>query len=151
SLVGLMASRRFAKKLMGRALEKRESTIGDGPPPVNYEPTYRLEPKQKFNTARVLEAVKDVIDNRLQDMKYNKRIAPNMNRILGDEVKDRVKRMNFERYKIVVLVMIGEKKGQGVMVSSRCSWDDNRDNYVSHTFQNKHLFCTCSVFGVYQE
>ena len=69
SLVGLMASRRFAKKLMGRAMEKRESTLGDGPPPVNYEPTYRLEPKHKFNTAAVLEAVKDVIDNRLQDMK----------------------------------------------------------------------------------
>ena len=69
SLVGLMASRRFAKKLMGRAIEKRESTIGDGAPQVHYEPTYRLEPKQKFNTARVLEAVKDVIDNRLQDMK----------------------------------------------------------------------------------
>ncbi|GFR89661.1 Tctex1 domain-containing protein 1-like [Elysia marginata] len=69
SLVGLMASRRFAKKLMGRALEKRESTLGDGPPPVNYEPTYRMEPKSKFNTASVLEAVKDVIDNRLKDMK----------------------------------------------------------------------------------
>ncbi|KAK3803829.1 hypothetical protein RRG08_029423 [Elysia crispata] len=146
-----MASRRFAKKLMGRALEKRESTIGDGAPQVHYEPTYRLEPKQKFNTARVLEAVKDVIDNRLQDMKYMERIAPNMNRILGDEVKERVKRMNFERYKIVVVVMIGEKKGQGIMVSSRCSWDDNLDNYVSHTFQNKQLFCTCSVYGIYQE
>ncbi|GFR89668.1 Tctex1 domain-containing protein [Elysia marginata] len=83
--------------------------------------------------------------------RYNKRIAPNMNRILGDEVKDRVKKLNFERYKIIVMVMIGEKKGQGIMVSSRCSWDDSVDNYVSHTFQNKHLFCTCSVYGVYQE
>ncbi|XP_005107071.1 tctex1 domain-containing protein 4-like [Aplysia californica] len=151
SIVGLMASRRFAKRLMGRALEKRESTLGDGPPPVLYEPTYRLDPKKKFEPSPVLSIVKDVIDNRLKDMKYNPRITPNMNRILSEEVKDRVKKLNFDRYKIIVLVMIGEKKGQGIMVSSRCSWDDKVDNYVTHTFQNKNIFCTCNVYGAYKE
>ena len=67
--MGLMGSRRFARKLFGRALEKRESTIGDAPPPVNYEPTYRMGPKQKFETSPVLDIVKEVIDGRLEGMK----------------------------------------------------------------------------------
>lgn len=69
SLVGLMASRRFAKKLMNKAMEKRESTLGDGVPSVLYEPTYQLEPKGRFQPSEVLAVVKDVIDNRVKDMK----------------------------------------------------------------------------------
>lgn len=149
--MGLMASRRFARKLFGRALEKRESTIGDAPPPVNYEPTYRMGPKQKFETSPVLDIVKEVIDGRLEGMKYSARLTPNINKVLSDEIKDKVKTLKYDRYKIIVVVTIGEKKGQGVMASSRCSWDDKTDNFVSHTFQNKQIFCTCNVFGVFKE
>lgn len=69
SIAGLMASRRFAKRLMSRALEKRESTLGDGPPTILYEPTYCMEPKSKFQPSDVLAIVKEVVDSRVKDMK----------------------------------------------------------------------------------
>jgi len=151
SILGIMASRRFAKKLAGRAAEKRESTVNESLPHVNYEPTYRMAPKAKFNPTPVKEILKEVIEGRLKDMKYNPRIAPNMNKILSDEVKDRVKKLGLERYKFIVMVLLGERKGQGVLVTSRCAWDDKLDSHVTHTFTNKTVFCSASVYAVYQE
>lgn len=44
--------------------------------------------------------------------------------------------LNIPRYKVVVQVTIGEMKHQGVMLSSKCLWDPNTDNYASETFSN---------------
>lgn len=41
-----------------------------------------------------------------------------------------------ERYKIAVQVVVGENKGQGVRVTSKCLWDANIDNHASYTFMN---------------
>ena len=68
SIFSLMASKRFAKRLMSRALEKRESTVVDVPI-VNYENTYQTGPKAKFNTHPVREIIKHILDTRLEDEK----------------------------------------------------------------------------------
>ena len=57
----------------------------------------------------------------------------------------------YERYKIIVQVTIGELRDQGVRVASRSLWDTNTDNYASASFQNQSLWCSCMVFGVYQD
>ena len=74
-----------------------------------------------------------------------------MSRVLSDEIKKGVKAMNFDRYKIVCSVIIGEKKGQGVHVTSRCAWDERSDSFATYSFQNDKIFCTATVFGVYNE
>lgn len=40
------------------------------------------------------------------------------------------------RYKVVVQTAIGEMKGQGIRVASRCLWDMETDNYVSCNWTN---------------
>ena len=47
--------------------------------------------------------------------------------------------------------VIGQVKGQGVRVASKCLWDEPNDNYSSFTFSNHSLFCTTIVFGIYFE
>ncbi len=42
----------------------------------------------------------------------------------------------FDRYKFVVQVVIGEQRGEGVRMASRCFWDSDSDNYASETFIN---------------
>lgn len=43
------------------------------------------------------------------------------------------------RYKIVVQVVLGEIKGQGLKIASKCLWDPNFDNWASYTFTNVRL------------
>jgi len=38
-------------------------------------------------------------------------------------IKERVKNLGYERYKLVVQVTVGEKTGQGIRLASRCLWD----------------------------
>jgi len=44
-----------------------------------------------------------------------------------------------ERYKLAVQVIVGENKGQGIRVTSKCMWDPNIDNHASYTFVNVNI------------
>ncbi len=56
---------------------------------------------------------------------------------IAEHVKARIKQeMNIPRYKIVVQVIIGEMKDQGVRVASKCLWDADTDNYASCSYRN---------------
>ncbi|CBJ48976.1 conserved unknown protein [Ectocarpus siliculosus] len=53
-----------------------------------------------------------------------------------DEIKNGLKEMNLPRYKYVVQVVIGEQRGEGVRMGSRCFWDSETDNVASETYVN---------------
>lgn len=55
------------------------------------------------------------------------------------------------RYKIVVLVHIGQLSGQSMQVSSRCLWDASSDTSASYFFKNSSLFGAANVYAVYYE
>lgn len=40
------------------------------------------------------------------------------------------------RYKLAVQVVIGELKGQGIRVASKCLWDPAYDDWASYNFTN---------------
>ena len=58
---------------------------------------------------------------------------------------------NIDRYKLIVSCFLGEVKGQGIKIASKCLWDVQNDNYATYTFSNENMFCTCMVFGIYFE
>lgn len=53
------------------------------------------------------------------------------------------------RYKIMVHVTVGENKGEGVRVGTRCLWDPVCDNMATHTVVNDTLFAVCTAYGAY--
>ena len=44
--------------------------------------------------------------------------------------------LGYERYKLVVQVVLGENRQQGVRVISRCLWDPDTDNFTSYSYKN---------------
>ena len=54
--------------------------------------------------------------------------------------------LHIPRYKIVLQSIIGEVKGQGTYVASRCLWDSETDNYASYAFRN--VSAACVLFAV---
>ncbi|KAK3768870.1 hypothetical protein RRG08_021878 [Elysia crispata] len=109
-------------------------------PPAKLEPTYRMEPKRTFHAPQVCALLKQTLENHLEDFTYNAKFTATMTKVLSDEIKERTKSLNIERYKLVVCVVMGERKDQGIMISSRAAWD-----------AKTRLFCTASVYGVYAE
>ena len=116
--------------------------------------SYKLEPDQreKFLPARVRAAIEGTLIKYLaKDAKYDAGTCSPLTCFLADELKQRVKQMNYTRYKLVIHVMLGQNLGQGLQMASRCVWDLDRDNSASLTFRTTELFVIVNVFGVYFE
>ena len=56
---------------------------------------------------------------------------------------------NWQRYKIIVQVVIGEQRGEGVNMAARCFWDAHADDHAMDTFKNESIFCVAAAFGAY--
>lgn len=113
--------------------------------------TYHIRPnhQQKFRPAVVKECIREIVREGLSGVQYNPEEVPELTRSLADSVKDKVKNSGFDKYKLVVHVVIGEQRGQGVKMSSRCFWDADTDSYAEDVFMNDSLFCVVAVFGSY--
>ncbi|KAM9384679.1 dynein light chain Tctex-type protein 2B isoform 2-T2 [Pholidichthys leucotaenia] len=113
--------------------------------------SYLIRPhhQHKFRPAAVKECVREIVRERLSEVRYDPEEVPELTRSLADSIKDKLKNAGFDRYKLVVQVVIGEQRGQGVKMTSRCLWDADSDNYAEDVFMNDSLFCVVAVFGSY--
>ena len=122
-----------------------------GKPKVLYENTYQLDPKRKFQSSAAQEIIKDTLEKYLKDEKYDANASAQMAKTLALVIKDTVKELNYERYRIMCIVSIGQLDEQGIQLVSRCVWDTNRDTSASGSYKNKSLFAVATVFAVYLE
>ncbi|KAE8603642.1 hypothetical protein XENTR_v10014400 [Xenopus tropicalis] len=80
------------------------------------ENTYSIRPnfQHKFKSAPVKDCIRSVLKEELSDKQYVPEEVPQLTRFLSETIKDRLKDMGFDRYKMVVQVVIGEQRGEGV-------------------------------------
>ncbi|XP_066298581.1 dynein light chain Tctex-type 5-like [Branchiostoma lanceolatum] len=117
------------------------------------ENTYKMTPDEgkKFSPAKVEAVMNMVLQQYLENEKYDPGTSANLTTILADVLKNRVKELNFSRYKIVSHVCIGQTDNNTVELGSRCLWDQSTDNYATATYRNESLFAVATVYGVYFE
>ena len=120
---------------------------------VPRENTYRLEPKagRTFSVKSVEEVIKRVLASALAHESYNPARCSQLARNISDRIKNEVKKLKFERLKIVCQVSLGEQNQQAASVASRCLWDQDRDNYCCLTYETDTIFAIATVYGVYFE
>lgn len=113
--------------------------------------TYHIRPnyQHKFKAGIVKECIRDILREQLTGVQYDPEEIPALSRSLADCIKKRLKTVGFERYKLVVQVVIGEQRGEGVKMAARCFWDADTDSYTQDLFMNDSLFCVAAVFGSY--
>ena len=98
-----------------------------------------------------MEIIKNTVEKYLKDEKYDANASAQMAKTLALVIKDTVKELNYERYRIMCIVSIGQLDEQGIQLVSRCVWDTNRDTSASGSYKNKSLFAVATVFAVYLE
>ncbi|XP_024096962.2 dynein light chain Tctex-type protein 2B isoform X1 [Pongo abelii] len=143
-----------------------ESEKNSGEP----ENTYILRPvfQQRFRPSVVKDCIHAVLKEELANAEYSPEEMPQLTKHLSENIKDKLKEMGFDRYKMVVQVVIGEQRGEGVLkdltlssavqeeywlltfsMASRCFWDADTDSYTHDVFMNDSLFCVVAAFGCF--
>ena len=122
-----------------------------GKPRLMYENTYILEPRRKFRAGDAQKIIDQVLVQHLKDEKYEPNSSRQLAQTLAEMIKTSVKELNYERYKIVCMVTIGQMDEQGLRSASRCVWDENFDTFASGSYHNKSLFGVATVYAVYYE
>ena len=74
-----------------------------------------------------------------------------VNKKICEDIKNKLNEShsNLKNYKTFVHCVIGEKKGQGIKMGSKCLWDTTTDNMVSASYENDVVYGVVSAFGVY--
>ena len=123
-------------------------------PVIEYwEPSYRTRPveSEKFVPRAVEAIIREVMERALKAAVFDEAECKSLALELCAEIKERVKALNIPRYKVVLQSVLGEVKGQGAYIASRCLWDTDTDNYAAFSMKNASLFCVIMVFGLYLE
>ncbi|XP_050522171.1 dynein light chain Tctex-type protein 2B-like isoform X2 [Daktulosphaira vitifoliae] len=142
----------FLKDVIYDALTNKIESESHQEKLVNYQNTYRLESKNSFSETKALEVVQEEIEKYIKiETKYDAQKAAGICAALSQAIRDRIHDMNFDRYKIVCIVDIGEKKGQGVMSIVRFLRDSNKDKYIVKTYENNFLFVSIMIGALYYE
>ncbi|XP_054278831.1 dynein light chain Tctex-type protein 2B [Macrosteles quadrilineatus] len=118
---------------------------------VRYMNTYRLESKRPFNVEHVTALLKEVLTRDLATAHYEPNNMTKMCVNLAGEIRNKVKQLNYDRYKLVCLVQIVEKHRQSVLSTARFLWDTDRDSYAVFSMNNAHIAAMGCVFGIYYE
>lgn len=115
--------------------------------------TYKLRPDadKRFRCNDVKDTIDRVLESHLKELPYDPEKCKSLLPCIADEIKDKVKVLGFERFKLVCVVTIGQLNNQGVRVASRCLWDVETDRVASSSFCGNDLFATAAVFGIYRE
>ncbi|XP_030030578.2 tctex1 domain-containing protein 1 isoform X1 [Manduca sexta] len=114
-----------------------------------YQPTYQLNPRKHFNVEVVEKLLRRIVDCELAEVEYSEKVVPELCLSLAETIRNAVKEENYDRYRILVCVSIGQRRQQNVNVFHSFLWDHERDGFAAHTFHNCHIFANVVVYGVY--
>ncbi|KAL9913508.1 dynein light chain Tctex-type protein 2B isoform 1-T1 [Glossina fuscipes fuscipes] len=135
-----------------RASNFQKFTVAASPKPVmKYLPTYRLEPKVPLNKEVCEKIIKTVMDKTFQDFVYAPKPALSLCAEVSEEIKNRVKNLNFDRYRYIVLVSIGEKLYQGYYSLVNFLWDPEKDGYLSYVYDTPKFFAVATLYYLYYD
>ncbi|XP_006862562.1 PREDICTED: tctex1 domain-containing protein 1 [Chrysochloris asiatica] len=118
---------------------------------VQMENTYQLGPTKHFPVVAVNHILKDVLTNYLQEEEYEPELCRQMTKTISEVIKARVKDLMIPRYKLIVIIHIGQLNSQSIHIGSRCLWDSKTDTFSSYVFRNSSLFALANVYAVYFE
>ncbi|XP_050352549.1 dynein light chain Tctex-type 5-like [Nymphalis io] len=114
-----------------------------------YQPTYQLNPRKHFNIENVEKILKRLVNSELADVEYSEKLIPDLCLSLAENIRTAIKEENYDRYRIIVGVTIGQRRQQSVHMFHSFLWDHERDAFASHNFENCHIYANVVVYGVY--
>jgi tctex1 domain-containing protein 2 len=102
-----------------------------------------------FNNSEVKEMLEQLVDQNVgRQTEYDCNRYTQLSKDLSRTIKDAMKTMDYDRYKFVVQVVLGQCDNDNLMMACRCLWDVHTDSYASHVYSNRKIFCAVTVFAL---
>ncbi|KAK6640888.1 hypothetical protein RUM44_012586 [Polyplax serrata] len=131
---------------------KRQSEFDKLAKGPRYQNTYRLDPKRPFKANEVYKILQTIVEREVVNfLQYDGLMGPKIVQTIAAEVRSAVKLLNYDRYKICVIVYLGEKKLHGFQAAFRGLWDHERDGWTTYFYQCRTYFISCTCFGLYHD
>ncbi|KAI8784565.1 dynein light chain Tctex-type 5-like [Biomphalaria glabrata] len=129
------------------------STIASQPSYVAYENTYKMvsDEGKQFSVKKAEEVILGVFGHYLTGKTYDPKVFPRLSKNLTELIRDRVKALGIERYKLLTTVTLLENKSQGVQLASRALWNQQLDTFASASFQGPNYFAVGTVYAIYHD
>ncbi|XP_075168632.1 dynein light chain Tctex-type 5 isoform X2 [Haematobia irritans] len=122
-------------------------------PAIRYMPTYRLEAMRPLNKEICEKILKSVMDATFTDSNftYSPKTSLQFCAQVSEEIKTRIKNKNYDRYRYIVVVTIGEKLMQGYYSLVNFLWDAEKDGYLSYVVENPKFFAVATLYYLYYD
>ncbi|XP_045699341.1 dynein light chain Tctex-type protein 2 [Phyllostomus hastatus] len=118
---------------------------------LKFANTYRMEPPRKFQAHSVETKIQRILMDSLKDVKYDDKVFSRLSLELADCMMSAVKEFGYQRYKIIVKVLLIQKTGQAINVSSQWIWDVAWDTWVAAKHETETYVALALVFALYCE
>ena len=120
---------------------------------IRFENTYRMEPDpdHQIDVARVRRIANNVLETAVAGYTYDSTQAKQFTAALSERMRTQIKHLVYPRYKIIVQVLIGQKKGQDVRIVSRSIWGPKWDRHITIFKETANAYVTVLIFCVYTE
>jgi hypothetical protein len=120
---------------------------------MKYEPTYRLEPKDKIRTGQIMSTCKNTLDRLVRkNNKYDPFYCAKFAKVATEMLKYDVKQFELDRYKIIVHLSILQKVvSQSYLMTSSCLWSAETDRRICIKSETDSFYAICYIFLIYHE
>ena len=120
---------------------------------IRYENSYRMVPDgdNRLDIDRLRRLASGIVERAIHGYKYDPNQAKPFSLALADHLRNQIKRLPYQRYKLVVQVSIGQTNGQGLYMASRCVWDIRWDRHLTIVRETNDAFIAVTLFLVYTE
>jgi len=120
---------------------------------IPYENTYRMEPNSNYKAdlGQLRRIATHIIETAIYGYKYDPNRVKKFSSGIAERIRNEIKHLSFSRYKTVLQILVGQKKGQDLFVASRCLWDLEWDRYLTISRENATACITVMIFLVYTE
>lgn len=119
--------------------------IAQKPEPPKAGPAF----ENKFKVLQSQTIIKEVLSETLAKQTYQPESASEVSRQLAEDIKAKLKPTLPPQYKLIVQVLLGEQRGQGVAMAFRGFWDSDTDNVARETFTNDSIFAVGIAYAMY--
>ena len=114
------------------------------------ENTYKTDPDRFFPYCKAKNIIEKVL-NSLEEVQYSSESCGKLATEMSDQIRVQVKQVTPPRYKVSVIVHIGERNDQALVMGSRCLWNPEFDTFATASFKSASLFAVGLVFACYFE
>ncbi|GFS81137.1 uncharacterized protein NPIL_698631 [Nephila pilipes] len=113
--------------------------------------TYQLAPTSEVKPAVITAITERILKRNLRNKEYSASEMKEHVVKISSDIREELRDLMLDRYRIVCQVTIGEKCDQDVSMAFLCLWKHEFDHYAVANFDGDNFFATAVVFVVYKQ